>query len=103
MWACLEPCPLREITSFELDSSRSRKSVVKSFWSHTFFAGTLGLKQNLASAASPFLCLKMWGNAGKQSLRRSYFVEVVKPSKWSNRTFAQFRRFQTTALSASRT
>jgi hypothetical protein len=52
MWACLEPCPLREITSFELDSSRSRKSVVKFFLSHTFFAGTLGLKQNPAPAAS---------------------------------------------------
>ena len=27
-WACLESCPLNEITSFELDSSRSRKAVV---------------------------------------------------------------------------
>ena len=29
MWACLETCPMREITSFVLDSSRSRKSVGK--------------------------------------------------------------------------
>jgi hypothetical protein len=36
IWACLEPCPLREITSFELDSSQSRKSVF-SVWSHTYF------------------------------------------------------------------
>jgi hypothetical protein len=28
MGACSESCPLNEITSFELDSSRSRKSVV---------------------------------------------------------------------------
>jgi len=28
MWACLEPCPVSKITSFGLDSSRSRKSVV---------------------------------------------------------------------------
>ena len=27
MWACLEPCPVSKITSFGLDSSRSRKSV----------------------------------------------------------------------------
>jgi len=33
------PC-VNEITSFELDSSRSRKSVVKSFKSHTSFFGT---------------------------------------------------------------
>ena len=32
-------CPLSEITSFELDSSRSRKSVVKLFRSHIFFSG----------------------------------------------------------------
>ena len=39
MWACLEPCPLREITSFVEDSSRSRKSIVKLFKSHTSFSG----------------------------------------------------------------
>ena len=38
-WACLEPCPLREITSFVEDSSRSRKSIVKLFKSHTSFSG----------------------------------------------------------------
>jgi hypothetical protein len=31
---------LREITSFELDSSRSRKSVFQLFKSHTSFFGT---------------------------------------------------------------
>jgi len=36
-WAYLESCPLREITSFELDSSRSRKSIVKLIKSHTSF------------------------------------------------------------------
>jgi hypothetical protein len=29
MWACLEPCPLRENTGFVEDSSRSRKSVCR--------------------------------------------------------------------------
>jgi hypothetical protein len=52
MWACLEPCPLREITSFVEDSSRSRKSVVKLFRSHTFFAGKSGLKQKQTSVSS---------------------------------------------------
>src|ERR1017187_5346888 len=28
MWACLVACPVNEITSFVVDSSRSRKSVV---------------------------------------------------------------------------
>jgi hypothetical protein len=28
MWACLEPCPVSESASFDVDSSRSRKSVV---------------------------------------------------------------------------
>jgi len=37
-WACLESCPLSEITSFELDSSRSRKSVFKLLKSHTSFS-----------------------------------------------------------------
>jgi hypothetical protein len=49
MWACLEPCPLREITSFVEDSSRSRKSVFllcshKNFWNKE-------LNQNQASPA----------------------------------------------------
>jgi len=35
-WACLESCPLSEITSFELDSSRSRKSVI-GFDLHSLF------------------------------------------------------------------
>src|ERR1700733_12128452 len=35
MGACLEPCPLREITSFVEDSGRSRKSVVKNL-NHIF-------------------------------------------------------------------
>jgi hypothetical protein len=39
MWACLEPCPLPEITSFVEDSSRSRKSVFQLFKSHTSFLG----------------------------------------------------------------
>jgi hypothetical protein len=38
MWACLEPCPLPEITSFVEDSSRSRKSVFQLFKSHTSFS-----------------------------------------------------------------
>jgi hypothetical protein len=39
-WAYLESCPLREITSFELDSSRSRKSILLNcFKSHTSFSG----------------------------------------------------------------
>jgi len=28
MWACLVACPVNEITSFVVDSSRSRKSVI---------------------------------------------------------------------------
>ena len=38
MWACLVACPVNEITSFVVDSSRSRKSVNSFFWLHKFFA-----------------------------------------------------------------
>jgi len=39
MWACLVACPVHEITSFVVDSSRSRKSVFQLFKSHTSFSG----------------------------------------------------------------
>jgi hypothetical protein len=39
MWACLEPCPLSEISRFVVDSSRSRKSVFQLFKLHTSFSG----------------------------------------------------------------
>jgi hypothetical protein len=39
MWACLVACPVNEITSFVVDSSRSRKSVFQLFKSHTSFSG----------------------------------------------------------------
>jgi hypothetical protein len=48
--ACLEPCPLREITSFELDSSRSRKSVF--FGSHTFLLRTAEFEHKSGASAS---------------------------------------------------
>jgi hypothetical protein len=37
IWACLVACPVHEITSFVVDSSRSRKSVFQLFKSHTSF------------------------------------------------------------------
>jgi len=36
-------CPLSEITSFELDSSRSRKSVII-FWLHNYSSRTMTIK-----------------------------------------------------------
>src|ERR1035441_9477016 len=36
MWACLVACPVNEITSFVVDSSRSRKSVFD-FFLHLFW------------------------------------------------------------------
>ncbi len=39
MWACPVACPVHEITSFVVDSSRSRKSVFQLFKSHTSFSG----------------------------------------------------------------
>ena len=39
IWACLVACPVHEITSFVVDSSRSRKSVFQLFKSHTSFSG----------------------------------------------------------------
>jgi hypothetical protein len=38
MWVCLVACPVHEITSFVVDSSRSRKSVFQLFKSHTSFS-----------------------------------------------------------------
>ncbi len=38
MWACPVACPVHEITSFVVDSSRSRKSVFQLFKSHTSFS-----------------------------------------------------------------
>jgi hypothetical protein len=54
MWACLEPCPLREITSFELDSSRSRKSVFR--FDHIRIFGSFGLKHGQSAIASGIFC-----------------------------------------------
>ena len=39
IWACLVACPVHEITSFVVDSSRSRKSVFQLFKSYTSFSG----------------------------------------------------------------
>ena len=41
MWACLEPCPVSKITSFGLDSSRSRKSVVVLVYMVSFPTGPI--------------------------------------------------------------
>jgi len=38
IWACLVAWPVHEITSFVVDSSRSRKSVFQLFKSHTSFS-----------------------------------------------------------------
>jgi hypothetical protein len=63
-----------EITSFVSDSSRSRKSVVKSFWSLALFAGTFGLKQYQAPAASRVLLPENVENCQEWSLWRSHFA-----------------------------
>jgi hypothetical protein len=54
-------CPLSEITSFELDSSRSRKSVVKLSQSHTFFSGHSDETMKQAWMQAPiFDTLTLW-------------------------------------------
>jgi hypothetical protein len=59
MWACLEQCPLREIASFELENSQSRKSVVKYFGSHTYFQ-IRKIKAKPSVRCKPGLLPEMW-------------------------------------------
>jgi hypothetical protein len=62
MWACLVACPVHEITSFVVDSSRSRKSVFQMFKSHTSFSGhrRSGSTGQVIMQAANFADLASW-------------------------------------------
>ena len=53
IWACLVACSVHEITSFVVDSSRSRNSVVKLFVDIRLYLRNWILNQIGAQAVSP--------------------------------------------------
>ena len=72
IWACLVACPVHEITSFVVDSSRSRKSVFQLFKSHTSFRDIPELKAQVTS-----LCKRQF----LPVLRRGPFGRTVPVQK----------------------
>ena len=80
MWACLVACPVNEITSFVVDSSRSRKSVNCFFRLHKFFADNDDL--------TPVAPRQQGRNCGVWSIQRSRPVRKARRP----RNFPRFRR-----------
>jgi hypothetical protein len=104
IWACLVACPVHEITSFVVDSSRSRKSVFQLFKSHTSFSGHLrieGTGQVIMQAAifagfqrGPLAGLFRFKNAFVPRIRSDFVAsrnDVRRTLTWGNLRTAQHR------------